>query len=97
MLFFGAIINSIIFGNMSVILQSFNKKSTTFNEMLENANDIMKNLCLSPDIIEKIEIYLLYIQNTYENQRELDSFLNMLAPSMRNKVTKYIFETSISK
>ena len=97
MLFFGAIINSIIFGNMSVILQSFNKKSTTFNEMLENANDIMKNLNLSPELMENIETYLAYIQNTYENQKELDSFLSMLAPSMKNKVTKYIFETSISK
>jgi ABC-type tungstate transport system substrate-binding protein len=33
-LLLGAIINSIIFGNMAVILQSLNRKSTEFQEKL---------------------------------------------------------------
>jgi uncharacterized membrane protein YciS (DUF1049 family) len=42
LLLFGALINAVIFGNMGVMLQSLNRKSSTFQEKLENATEAMK-------------------------------------------------------
>ena len=36
-------------------------------------------------------------ESTYQNQQELDVFLNQIAPSLRFKVTKHIFSGAISK
>jgi hypothetical protein len=97
MLLMGAIINSIIFGNMAVILQAFNRKSTTFQEKLESASDTMKNLRMPESMREEVEYYLSYTQRTLDDQNELDSFLNQLCPSLKRKVTTYVFHESILK
>ena len=35
-------------------------------------------------------------QNNLDNQKELDNFMQMISPSLRNKVTKYIFMDAVS-
>lgn len=97
MLLMGAIINSILFGNMAVILQSFNRKATTFQEKLESASDTMKNLSMPEAMREEVEYYLSYTQRTLDDQNELDSFLTQLCPSLKQKVTTYVFQESIMK
>lgn len=96
-LFLGAIINSIIFGNMAVILQSFNLKSTTFNSKIESANDAMKNLNILDDLKDDVEYYLTYSLSSFDSQAELDGFMAMLSPSLKKKVTQHNFEISIMK
>lgn len=91
-LMLGAVITSIIFGNMSVMLQSLNRKSTAFQEKLENANEAMKNLKISDEIREEVEYFLSFTQNALDQQKELDSFLSMLSPSLRQKVTGHVFK-----
>ena len=95
MLFVGAIINAIIFGNMAVMVQSINRKSTSFQEKVENANEAMKNLNIIGEIRGDVQHYLSYTQSALNHQKELDSFLVMLSPSLKQKVTSCIFYDSI--
>lgn len=95
MLFVGAIINAIIFGNMAVMLQSLNRKSSLFQVKIETANEAMKNLKLPANIRDDVKFYLSYTQSALNHQKELDSFLMMLSPSLKQKVTSYIFYDTI--
>lgn len=95
MLFVGAIINAIIFGNMAVMVQSLNRKATNFQEKVENANEVMKNLNITGEIRDDVKYYLSYTQSALNHQKELDYFLLMLSPSLKQKVTSCIFYDSI--
>lgn len=46
----GAIINSIIFGNMALIIQNLNLKNTEFQESIDLANTAMKNMDMPKDL-----------------------------------------------
>lgn len=95
MLVAGAIINANIFGNMAVILQSLNRKATTFQEKLDNANETMKNLKLPISLQEEVKNYFTFTQNTLDHQKELDEFVKTLSPSLRQKVISCIFQDVI--
>jgi ABC-type transporter Mla subunit MlaD len=95
MLLAAAIINANIFGNMAVVIASLNKKSTNFQEKLENAAETMKNLKLSDNVQEEVRSYITYTHSTLDHQKELDDFLNMLSPSLRQQVRSQIFYESI--
>ena len=82
----GAIINAIIFGNMAVMLQSLNIKSTKFQEILDNANEAMKNLKIPTELRQTVKYYLSHTYTASNHQIELDSFLTMLPPSLKQKV-----------
>ena len=97
MLLVGAIINSIIFGNMAVVLQAMNKKSTMLSEKLEDANEAMKNLNIPEHIKMDVDTFLNHSQSGLDAQQELDKFLKMLSPSLKKKVSAYIFSDVILK
>lgn len=90
-----AIVNAIIFGNFAVMLQSLNRKSSKFQEKLESATDVMKNLSLKDDINTDIRYYIEYTNNTQESQKEMDAFLSGLSPSLRKRVIINIFRDAI--
>jgi hypothetical protein len=96
MLLTGAIINANIFGNMAVILQSLNKKSTNFQEKLDIANETMKNLNIPMKLQEEVKNYFTFTQNTLDHQQELDEFLKTLSPSLRQKIISSIFSEVIN-
>ena len=35
-------------------------------------------------------------ENNLDTQKELDNFMQMISPSLRNKVTKYIFMDAVA-
>ena len=96
MLFAGSIINANIFGNLAVLLQQLNRKSNEFQEKVDNANSAMKNLAIPEDIQESVQKYLDYTQSTCDHQRELDRFLKMISPSLRELVIKHISQQAVS-
>lgn len=97
MLLAGAIINANIFGNMAVILQSLNKKATNFQEKMDSVNETMKNLNIPMELREEIKSYFTFTQTTQDHQKELDEFLKMLSPSLRQKVITSIFHDVINQ
>ena len=96
-LVFGALINAILFGNMGVMLQSLSRKTSNFQAKLDGANDAMKNLNIPDSIKDDVKYYLSYTQSTLDHQKELDEFLVMLSPSLKQKVITYIFYDTILK
>ena len=97
LLFAGSIINASIFGNIAVLLQQLNRKSTKFQEKVENANAAMKNLSVPEKIQEDVHKYLDYTQSTSDHQEELNKFLNLISPSLRELVVKHISLQGMSK
>jgi len=97
LLFAGAIINANIFGNIAVLLQQLNRKATKFQEKVENANAAMKNLAIPEKIQEEVHKYLDYTQSTSDHQDELNKFLNLISPSLKELVVKHISFQGISK
>lgn len=94
-LLLGAIINAVLFGNMDVMLQALYKKSNNFQEQLEKAHDAMNNLSMPDGIKSDVKYYLTYTRSTLDHQQELDSFLLMISPSLRQRVTHHIFHDTI--
>ena len=56
----------------------------------------MINMKLSRDLQDEVKQFMLATQNNLDNQTELDSFMQMISPSLRNKVTKHIFLDAIA-
>jgi CRP-like cAMP-binding protein len=95
MIFAAAIINANIFGNIAVLLQQMYRKSSNFQEKLENATTTMKILKISEPLQKTIQHYLTSTQSTLDQQNEFDKFLNLLSPSLKSQVTKHIFQAAL--
>ena len=66
-----AMVNANIFGAMAVMIQQMNRKSVEFQEKIDLSNTAMKNLKLSSGIQRAVADYLIYTQNTQDQQKEL--------------------------
>jgi len=80
---------------MAVVLQSMNRRTAALQEKIEKANEAMKNLKMPQSIKEEVDFYLNHTQNSLDLQEELDSFLRVLSPSLKKKVSAYIFHDVI--
>ena len=94
-LIMAAIINANIFGNIAVLIQSLNRKAANFQEKMEYASETMKNIKLPESIQDSVKSYLTYTQSTLDHQKDLDTFLKMLSPSLKQEVSKHIFLDAI--
>jgi len=56
----------------------------------------MLNMKIPGELQEEIRQFMVSTQNNLDNQKELDSFMQMISPSLRNKVTKYILMDAVS-
>ena len=95
-LLMGAIINANIFGNMAVLVQGINRKASRFQDQIDTANTAMKNMKLPEEIQQKVQQFMMLTQSSLDQQKELDSFLDMLSPSLRLEVTRHIFGEAIA-
>ena len=76
-------INAIIFGNMAVLLQGMNRKASIFQEKLDTANTAMVNMKISEHLQDTVQSYIMQTESTLSIQMELQSFLDLLSPSLR--------------
>jgi CRP-like cAMP-binding protein len=97
LLFASAIINANIFGNIAILLQQLNRKATNFQEKVENAHSAMKTLAIPESIQEQVRKYLDYTQSTSDHQQELNHFLALISPSLKELVIKHISLQAIKK
>jgi hypothetical protein len=82
---------------MGVMLESLNRKNESFQNLLETADEAMKNLNMPHPLMNDVKYYLSYTRSTFDHQQELDSFLTMISPTLRQRVTHQIFYGTISK
>ena len=93
----GAIVNANIFGNMALILTALNRKTSEFQTSIDIANTAMKNMKLPESVQTKVINYLQYTQSTLAHQEELDRFFEIISPSLKNEVTRFIFSIVINQ
>lgn len=89
----GAIINANMFGEFAVLLAALNRKATLFQEKIDIANTAMKNMNLPEHIQGRVIGFLRYTNTLLESQKELEIFLKLIPPSLREVVIKIIFES----
>lgn len=87
----GSILNANIFGNMAVLLQEINKKSSRFRGKIDTAKTAMKNLGLPPLFQNKVINYLIYTECNLDKQREFHLMNNMISPSLQVEIIRNIF------
>ena len=92
LLLMSAFINATIFGNITVILQVMNRKSAILNEKLDTASSAMMKLQISDPVQNKIKEYLLVTQSSWDQQKDMETFMSMLSPSLKLEVTREIFD-----
>lgn len=93
----GAIVNANIFGELAVILTTMNRNASLFQAKLDTANAAMKNLSLSEKLQVQVTGFLTYSKALLESQEELEEFLQMISPSLRQKVLRHIFKEILEK
>jgi CRP-like cAMP-binding protein len=89
-LLLSAIINANIFGNMAVLIQSYNKKGGKFQEKVEYATETMNHLKVSNEIRDSVKKYLNYTHNTADQHNDLELFLKMLSPSLVQQISRHM-------
>ena len=87
----GAIINANMFGEFAVLISALNRKATVFQEKIDIANTAMKNILLPEKIQMRVLAFLRYTNTLLESQKELETFLAMISPSLRQSVMKVIY------
>ena len=87
----GMVLNANIFGNMAVLLQEINKKSSRFRGKLDTAKTAMNNLGLPPSFQNKVINYLLYTEGNLDKQREFQLMNDMISPSLKMEIIQSIF------
>mmetsp|Transcript_11975 Transcript_11975/g.18493 ORF Transcript_11975/g.18493 Transcript_11975/m.18493 type:complete len:179 (-) Transcript_11975:428-964(-) len=92
----GSLVIANIFGTMAVVFTTLNRRSQKLQEKIDMANTSMLNMKLPDFLQEDIRQFMYQTQNNLDNQKELDQFMTMISPSLRNQVTKYIFMGAVS-
>lgn len=87
----GAIVNANLFGEFAVLISALNRKATKFQERIDIANTAMKNISLPEKIQMKVIAFLRYTNTLLESQKELETFLDMISPSLRQEVMNIIY------
>tara|TARA_B110000285_G_C15031037_1_gene566777 strand:- start:331 stop:768 length:438 start_codon:yes stop_codon:yes gene_type:complete len=80
----GAFVTSFIFGNMAALMAIINKKDSFFQEQLEMVSQTMRSLKLPQDMQDNVLKYMQYIHETPDVQQDLDKFLELLSPALKN-------------
>ena len=59
-MFFGAVLNSVLFGQMALLLQNLNRSGNMFQAKLDAVNDFMRHSHLPTDLKDRIHQYIEY-------------------------------------
>lgn len=60
-------------------------------------NTNMKNMKLPEAIQTEIREFMFTTQNTLDNQKEMNQFVDMLSPSLKNLVMQHIFINAFNR
>lgn len=86
-----SIVIAALFGHMTLLLQSLNHKTSKFHEQLDTANQAMTNIGLPLDLQTKVLDYISYTYSSRDQQEELNSFFDMLSPSLKQEISMNLF------
>eukprot|EP00356_Strombidium_inclinatum_P013672 CAMPEP_0170489970 /NCGR_PEP_ID=MMETSP0208-20121228/8258_1 /TAXON_ID=197538 /ORGANISM="Strombidium inclinatum, Strain S3" /LENGTH=136 /DNA_ID=CAMNT_0010765145 /DNA_START=188 /DNA_END=594 /DNA_ORIENTATION=- len=82
----GALMLANVFGTMAVVFTAMNRKNQQLQDNIDLANASMTNMKLPEFLRDSIRQFMLVTQNNLDSQTELDQFMSMISPSLRNQV-----------
>ena len=85
------LVNAYVFGQMSVLVGEASKKSAYLQKQIDVANTSMNNLSLMGDTKRDIRMFLISTQGTQYEQNQLQSFLKLISPTLKEEVSIEIF------
>jgi CRP-like cAMP-binding protein len=97
MILFGALLTAIIFGDMAVLMSNMNIRQTKFQESQNAVNTAMKNLRLPDKLQQHISDYLIFTEATLASREDLETFKNLISPSLYRDVLYEVYEKIIKK
>jgi type III secretory pathway component EscS len=97
MMLVGNLIIANIIGEMAVLMQVITRRSSAFQEKLDIANTIMHNIHITTATQEEIRDFFFQTRSTLEQQKELNTFLELISPSLRQSVSWHIFYEVLAK
>ena len=91
----GALLNAYIFGELVVLVSVINEKNSQFVKKLDICNTAMKNQGISKQLQSEVIGYLTYTRSLLNSQQELETFLSLVSPSLKQKIIKHIFSEAL--
>lgn len=89
--FLGTIVTAALFGQMTVLVQALNQKSTQYHEALGGLNQVMTSIQVPADLQKTV---VTYVTRTYwrkDQQEEMQRFFDTLSPSLKSEVCTQLF------
>ena len=74
-----------------------NRRSTKFQDMLDMVNTNMKDMRLPEPMQKEIREFMLTTQNTLDNQKEMNIFVEMLSPTLKAMVMRHTFISTFNE
>ena len=91
----GAVVIAILFGNMTMLMDSLRSKSKQLNEEIDTANHVMTTLGIPSPLQTKVVEYIQSTFRTKNQQQELNKFLLFLSPSLKFNLSQYLFGSAL--
>mmetsp|Transcript_25770 Transcript_25770/g.45381 ORF Transcript_25770/g.45381 Transcript_25770/m.45381 type:complete len:948 (-) Transcript_25770:2606-5449(-) len=87
----GSMVTAILFGEIAVIMGEMTRKSTNFQNTIENCLTTATELKLSSELTDKILDYVTSSKAQQNQQSEFESFTNLISPSLQSKVRACLY------
>jgi len=97
MMLIGNLILANIVGEMFLLMSVITRRSSAFFDKLDVANYLMHTIHITESTQEEIREFFFQTRETLEEQRELNTFLGLISPSLRSKVSWHIFIDELSR
>lgn len=76
-------VNTLVFGQIAMLVTSIQIKHVMYQEKVDSANFLMKNIELSQADTDEISEYFKKTQSNKNKQEEFDVFLEAICPSLK--------------
>lgn len=89
--FLGTVVTAALFGQMTVLVQSLNWKSSQYHEAMDSLNQVMTSVQVPADLQKTV---VTYVTRTYwrkDQQEEMQRFFDTLSPSLKSEVCTQLF------
>jgi hypothetical protein len=90
-IFIGNIYMANIMGSMADYLTVIDRRDDAFEEKLDVANSIMSGINISSKTQNEVREFFYSTRVSLEQQREMEEFLGLISPSLKQKIAQVIF------
>lgn len=80
-----------IMGSMANYVSVISRRDTQFENKLDVANTIMHGINVSSDTQDRVREYFFSTRMNFERQSEMVQFLELISPSLKQKIALVIF------